>query len=158
MTTKGKRVNFERPRFIRRIENNKIGPLRELEVVWIGVRDWPVAGLKIQLLVAEGGWSETRLYSTLINRGCVDVVLVCCVSLSSDWVKVELVCSWCCCLFHHHPVVPLTRISLALSRHFSLSFITSGRSSGLHPVSSHSYCMYILAGRPAFAGEAGTSS
>ena len=43
------------------------------------------------------------------------------------------------------------RISLTLSRHFSLSFIASGRSLGLHPVSSHSCCMYILAGRPAFA-------
>ena len=47
--------------------------------------------------------------------------------------------------------VPLARISLVLSRHFSLSFITSGRSSGLHPLSSHSCCMYVRAGRPAFA-------
>ena len=31
------------------------------------------------------------------------------------------------------------------------SFIASGRSSGLHPVSSHSCCMYVLAGRPTFA-------
>ena len=45
----------------------------------------------------------------------------------------------------------LARISLTLSRHFSLSFIASGRSSGLHPVSSHSCCMYVRAGRPAFA-------
>ena len=52
---------------------------------------------------------------------------------------------------YHHHVVPLARISLTLSRHFSLSFITSCGSSGLHPVSSHSYCMYIRAGRPAFA-------
>ena len=35
---------------------------------------------------------------------------------------------------YHHHVVPLARISLILSRHFSLSFIASGRSSGLHPV------------------------
>ena len=42
---------------------------------------------------------------------------------------------------HHHHVVPPARISLTISRHFSLSFITSGRSSGLHPVSSHSCCM-----------------
>ena len=42
---------------------------------------------------------------------------------------------------HHHHVVPPARISLTLSRHFSLSFIASGRSSGLHPVSSHSCCM-----------------
>ena len=52
---------------------------------------------------------------------------------------------------HHHHVVPLARISLTLSHHFSLSFITSGRSSGLHPVSSHSCCMYVRAGLPAFA-------
>ena len=51
----------------------------------------------------------------------------------------------------HHLVVPLARISLTLSRHFSLSFIASGRSSGLHRVSSHSCCMYVRAGCPAFA-------
>ena len=48
---------------------------------------------------------------------------------------------------HHHHVVPLVRISLTVSRHFSLSFIASGRSSRLHPVSSNSCCMYVLAGR-----------
>ena len=47
--------------------------------------------------------------------------------------------------------MPLARISLTFSRHFSLSFITSGRSSGLHPVSSHSCCIYVRAVRPAFA-------
>ena len=52
---------------------------------------------------------------------------------------------------HHHHVVPLAWISLTLSRHFSLSFFTSGRSSGIHPVSSHSCCMYVRTGRPAFA-------
>ena len=51
---------------------------------------------------------------------------------------------------HHHHVVPLARISLTFSRHFSLSFIASGRSSGLHPVSSQSCWMYVRAGRPAF--------
>ena len=52
---------------------------------------------------------------------------------------------------YHLQVVPQARISLALSRHFSQSFIASGRSSGLHPVSSHSCCMYVRAGRPAFS-------
>ena len=52
---------------------------------------------------------------------------------------------------HHHHVVLVARISLTLSRHFSLSFIVSGRSSGQHPVSSHSCWMYVRAGRPAFA-------
>ena len=51
--------------------------------------------------------------------------------------------------YHHHVLV--ARISLTLSRHFSLSFIASGKSSGLHPVSSHSCWMYVRAGRPAFA-------
>ena len=51
----------------------------------------------------------------------------------------------------YHHVMPQARISLTLSRHFSLKFIASGRSSGLHPVSSHSCCMYVRAGRPAFA-------
>ena len=36
---------------------------------------------------------------------------------------------------HHHYVVAQARIFLTLSRHFSLSFIASGNSSGLHPVS-----------------------
>ena len=44
---------------------------------------------------------------------------------------------------HHHHVVLLARISLTLSHHFSLSFIASGRSSGLHSVSSHSCWMYV---------------
>ena len=51
---------------------------------------------------------------------------------------------------HHYHIVPPAQISLALSHHFSLSFIAFGRSSGLHPVSSHSCCMYARVGRPAF--------
>ena len=55
------------------------------------------------------------------------------------------------CISHHHYVVPQARIPLTLSRHFSLSFIASGKSSGLHSVSSHSCCMYFRTGRPVFA-------
>ena len=54
-------------------------------------------------------------------------------------------------IHHHHHVVLLAWISLTLSRHFSLSFIASSRSSGLHSISSHSCCMYVHAGCPAFA-------
>ena len=54
-------------------------------------------------------------------------------------------------IYHHHHVVLLARISLTLSRHFSLSFIASGRSSRLHPVSPHSCCVCVQAGYPAFA-------
>ena len=62
-----------------------------------------------------------------------------------------LILHWIIRNHHRHHVVLLARISSTLSRHFSLSFITSGRSSGLHPVSSHSCWMYVRAGRPAFA-------
>ena len=54
-------------------------------------------------------------------------------------------------IIDHHHFVPLARISLTLSHHFSLSFIAFCRSSGLHPKFSHSCCMYVRAGRPAFA-------
>ena len=54
-------------------------------------------------------------------------------------------------IYHHHHVVPPARTSLTLSCHFSLSFIASSRSSGLHPISSQSCCMYVRAGRPTFA-------
>ena len=56
-------------------------------------------------------------------------------------------------IYHHHHVVPPARVSLTLSRHFSLSFIAFGRSSGLHLASSHSWCMYIRACRPALAWQ-----
>ena len=51
----------------------------------------------------------------------------------------------------HHHVALVARISLTLSRHSSLSFITLVRSSGQHPVFSHSCWMYVHAGCPAFA-------
>ena len=52
---------------------------------------------------------------------------------------------------HHHLHVTLVaRISPTLSHHSSLSFIALGRSSGQHPVSSHSCWMYVRGGRPAF--------
>ena len=56
-----------------------------------------------------------------------------------------------CLILHHHHVVPLAQISMTLSRHISQSFITSGRFSGRHLVSSHSCCMYVRAGRLAFS-------
>ena len=71
----------------------------------------------------------------------VDVSVVC-----ERWVETKTDC-----YHHHHHVVPTARISLTLSRHSSLTFIAFGWSSGLHPVSSHSCCMYVWAGRPAFA-------
>ena len=56
------------------------------------------------------------------------------------------------CVYHHHHHVALSpRISLTFSRHPSLLSIASSRSSGLHPVSAQSCCMYVRAGHPAFA-------
>ena len=43
-----------------------------------------------------------------------------------------------CDIYHHHYVALVAWISLTLSHHSSLSFIALGRSSGQHPVSSHS--------------------
>ena len=54
-------------------------------------------------------------------------------------------------IFYHHHVAPSTRISLTLFRYPSLLFIASGRSSRLHPILALICCMYVLAGRPAFA-------
>ena len=54
-------------------------------------------------------------------------------------------------IYIYHHIALVARISLTLSRHSSLSFIALGRSSGQHPVSSHSCWMYVRAGRPAFA-------
>ena len=53
-------------------------------------------------------------------------------------------------IYHHD--VRRARISLTLSLHVSLSFIAFGRSSGLHPVSSHSYCMNVPAFDWPYAG------
>ena len=52
---------------------------------------------------------------------------------------------------HHHHVGPSARIVLTLSCHPSLSSIDPGRSSRVHPVSAQSCCMYVRAGRSAFA-------
>ena len=75
------------------------------------------------------------------------------------WKRFEVVCrlrlktvlNFLNKLHHHHHIALVARISLTLSRHSSLSFIALGRSSGQHPVSSHSCWMYVRAGRPAFA-------
>ena len=49
----------------------------------------------------------------------------------------------CLYFIHHHRVVPVAWISLTLSRHFSLSFIPYPHIAAV--------CMYVRAGRPAFA-------
>ena len=53
-------------------------------------------------------------------------------------------------VYHHHHI-PSAQISLTISRHPSLSSITSGWSSRLRLVAIQSCCMYVRAGRPAFA-------
>ena len=49
-------------------------------------------------------------------------------------------------IYIYHHVVPLVRIFLTLSRHFSLTSIASERSSILHPVSIRSCCRLVLDG------------
>ena len=57
---------------------------------------------------------------------------------SSLWrvIRTDLSTDLLICHHHHYHVMLVARISLTLSCHFSLSFIASGRSSGLHTVSS----------------------
>ena len=110
-------------------------------------------------LRCRGGWysipriAPLYLWSLLYSAKCGNIkyhFLSLWYDSTWDWTLV----SWTIgehSTHHHHHVVLLARISLTLSRHFSQSFIASGRSSGLHPVSSHSCCMYVRAGRPAFA-------
>ena len=52
---------------------------------------------------------------------------------------------------HHNNVDLLAQISLTLLCHSSLSSITSGRSSRLHPVSIQSCCRQVLASCPTVA-------
>ena len=54
-------------------------------------------------------------------------------------------------IYHHHHVILPVWISLTLSHHSSLSSITLGRSSILHPVSVQSFCRWVLAGCPTLA-------
>ena len=92
--------------------------------------------------------------SLSVSIDIVKILAYICVCESVCVCVSECVRVWrwvCACVYHHHHVMPPARISLSLSRHFSQSSIASGRSSWLHPVSSHSCCMYVLAGRPAFA-------
>ena len=49
---------------------------------------------------------------------------------------------------HHHHVAHVAWISMTISRQPSLSFIVPGSSSAEQRASSHSWSMYVLAGRP----------
>ena len=115
----------------------------------------------------EGGESFMRVLSikvpirkksgNLFNDPCICVCLwigVCIFMFVCMDVCVFMNICVCMCVWlyhHHHHIMLVARISLTLSRHSSLSFIALGRSSGQHPVSSHSCWMYVRAGRPAFA-------
>ena len=83
---------------------------------------------------------EFSIYASVTSSSTVDLIIYCDKIFNAHYIY-----------HHHHHVMPLARISLTLSRHFSLSFIASGRSSGLHSVSSHSCWMYVRTGCPAFA-------
>ena len=59
------------------------------------------------------------------------------------------VCVFMCVYHRHHQVVTLVRISLTLPRHSSQSFIDSGRSSRLHPMSPY-ICLVLEGGHICF--------
>ena len=82
--------------------------------------------------------ASTKMYG--IKVLLVIAVFTC--YLSALLLKIQVICTIPCrsnlCLYHHHHIALVARISLTLSRHSSLSFIALGRSSGQQPVSSHS--------------------
>ena len=101
-----------------------------------GLEDWEV-----------GAWVETIQMTALPRTARIlrRVLEICCHSNSSEKPSDNH-------HHHHHHVVPPAQVDvLTLSRHFSLSFMASGRSSGLRPVYSQSCCMYVRAGRLVFA-------
>ena len=83
-------------------------------------------------------------FSKVYSNSC------CSGSFEPEIIKIDLSSHTMYSNHHHHHIALVARISLTLSRHSSLSFIALGRSSGQHPVSSHSCWMYVRAGRPAF--------
>ena len=98
--------------------------------------------------------SESHLMRRRVEWYCSPIGKIC----NSNLTRFEFSSSCCTYIYiyiyiyiYHHHVVSLARIFLTLSHHFPLSFIASGRSSGLHPVSSHSCCINVRAGCPAFA-------
>ena len=98
----------------------------------------------------EGGVVSTHLRTRIFLVFLADLNWLALNRFSSDLLSLLYIYIYIY-IYHHHHVVLVARISLTLSRHFSLSFIASGRSSGQHPVSSQSCWMYVRAGRPAFA-------
>ena len=104
--------------------------------------------------MAKYFWLVVYIYIYICVCVCVCVLLFVAIPISQNQARyISFFRSHF--IYHHHHnnnnVVLVARISLTLSRHFSLSFIASGRSSGQHPVSAHSCWMYVRAGRPAFA-------
>ena len=89
--------------------------------------------------------SHTHTHTHIYIYMCVCVVCVCVCGLHKPLYKITTD------IHHHHHVAPQAWVSLTLSRHLSLSFIASSRSSRPYPVSSHSCWMYVRAGCPAFA-------
>ena len=81
----------------------------------------------------------------------IQLIIICQTMDLCTFVCMNKLCMYKYINHHHHLVVLSAQISLTLSRHLSLSFIASGRSSGLHTVSSQSCCMQVRAGHPAFA-------
>ena len=90
----------------------------------------------------------------LSAKPCVSIYIDMCVSMCV-YVHVCVCVCVCVCIYiyiyHHHQVVLVAWISLTLSCHISLSSITSGRLSRLHPVSIQSCCRKVLVGRPTSA-------
>ena len=120
-----------------------------LEKKMLDSKLWRRQKKPLPYLFQEKSWECTVYSLKKLRRATITQIL-------DDWL-ISMACQYVYSYFmpritlYVHHVAPSAQISLTLSRHSSLSSITSGRSSVLHPVSAQSCCMLVLAGRPAFA-------
>ena len=82
--------------------------------------------------------SDTMLAATKYLADIAPCIHVKCLQTDHGMEFTSEPFQWLLVHHHHHDVVLVAWISQTRSRHFSLSFIASGRSSGQHPISSHS--------------------
>ena len=119
---------------------------------------WPSSAACCQDDSAEAHWLEIRVFCLIHHLPLISQPLTTIWSLFfmrkktvcskwevetkfNDFIALKFLEFYHTSINHHHHVVLLAWIFLTLSRHSSLSFIASGRSSRLHPISSQSYFM-----------------
>ena len=112
------------------------------ESSYLGILHHECRGCCLTFCVNEWQWVFVGWWLTCWTSEWVRTPVALLHSLSDTWERHH---------HHHHYLTSSVRIFLTLSHHPFLSSIASGRSSGIHLVSTQSCCMYVRAGRPTFA-------